>query len=307
MSEAGALGHGPIYAPRTRALIALGVALASAALVWLRLSQADLVAADFTWAWRGAQLLLAGVDPYAAIRPTGAYPFNDYLYYPLPALLLAVPLAWAPGPLAGAIFIGLSSGLLSWGLLREGAYRLILFASPSYLYALITVQWSPLITAAALLPGLAFVLPAKPNLGLAVLAAFPDRRRLLGAGAAVALSLLIMPSWPLALAGQLGTHLNYTPLLSWYGPLLLLVLPFWRAAPARLLLVMALMPQRLIYDQLPLWLVPQGLRQTMLLTATAWLGLFVGLAFELGALVLPFIYLPALACVIWTQRRRPRG
>ncbi|MBX0331038.1 hypothetical protein K2Z83_25630 [Oscillochloris sp. ZM17-4] len=292
---------------RARLAGALAVALASAALAYLRLTGAGVLAADFTWAWRGAQILLAGQNPYALIRPEGAYPFNDFLYYPLPALLIAAPLAWLSGPLAGAIFIGLSSGLLCWGLLRDGSHRLILFASPPYLYALISAQWAPLITAAALLPGLAFALAAKPNLGLPVLVAYPTRRRLLLFGATVAASLIVLPSWPMDLAGQISSHLNYVPLISWYGPLVLLALPFWRAAPARLLLAMAIMPQRLLYDQLALWLIPQTPRQSLLLTLAAWAGVILGLALGWGEAALVCTYLPALGCVLWERRAQIRG
>jgi hypothetical protein len=280
----------------------MALALAAASVAYIRLSSAGVVAADFTWAWRGAQLLLAGQNPYALIRPDGPYPFNDFLYYPLPALLIAAPLAWLSGPLAGAIFVGLSSGLLCWGLLEEGRHRLIVFASPPYLYAMISAQWSPLLVAAALLPNLAFALPAKPNLGLPVLVAYPTRRRLLLAAAAMAFSIAVLPSWPADLLGRIASHLNYTPLISWYGPILLLALPLWRAAPARLLLAMAIMPQRLLYDQLPLWLVPQTPRQLLLLTAAGWAGVLLGLALGRGDMALSCAYLPALGCLLWGHR-----
>ncbi len=292
--------------PRRRLAAALAVGLISAALAGLRLAGAGVLAADFTWAWRGAQLLLAGQNPYALITPTGAYPFNDFLYYPLPALLLAAPLAWLSGPLAGAVFVGISSGLLCWGLLREGWQRLLIFVSPPYLYALFSAQWSPLIMAAALLPDLAFALAAKPNLGLAVLVAYPSRRRLLIFGAALALSLLVLPSWPLDMLGHISAHLNYTPLISWYGPLILLALPFWRAAPARLLLAMALMPQRLLYDQLPLWLIPQTPRQLQLMTLASWAGVLLGLALGRGDMALASTYLPALGLILWGRRAQIR-
>lgn len=98
-----------------RIAIALALGLLSGLLTYARLVSADVVAADFTWVWRGARLMMSGIDPYVAIRPEGAYPYNDYLYYPLPALLIALPLALLPGPVAGAAFMGISSGLLAWG------------------------------------------------------------------------------------------------------------------------------------------------------------------------------------------------
>ncbi len=285
----------------SRLSLTIGVALVSGLLAYLRLSSAGIVAADFTWALRGAQLLLQGVNPYAAIQPEGIYPFDDYLFYPLPALLVALPLAPLPGPLAGAIFFGLASGLLCWGLLPGGAYRLLTFVSAPYLYALLNIQWSPLLTAAALLPALSFVLPAKPNLGLAILVAYPERRRFLLAGLMLAISFVVMPGWPLAMFGVLAAHKNHVPLLQWFGPLLLLALLFWRSANARLLLVLACMPQRLVYDQLPLWLVPQTSRQVVMLWAASWvsfgLGLALGTSWALAA-----TYLAALACIGLQER-----
>lgn len=288
-----------MYAERIRLYISLCITLISGFLTYVYVTSAGIIAADFTWAWRGAQFLIANTDPYAAIKPEGAYPFNDYLYYPLPALLLAIPLTWMPGPFAAAVFMGCSSGLLSWGVTKKGMHRLIIFASPSYLYALVTVQWSPLITAAALLPSLAFVLPAKPNLGLAVLIAYPDRKRLIWASIPIILSLAIMPTWPIAMLRQVGTHINYTPVLTWYGPLLLGALLAWRTSSARLLFAMALMPQRLLYDQLPLWLVPETWRQAMFITIMAWIGSIIALVLGMGTLILPFIYLPTLGCIIY--------
>lgn len=277
----------------------------SAALCYARLVSAELAAADFTFPWRGARFLLAGENPYAMVRPEGPYPYNDWLYYPLPALLLVIPFAPLPGSLAGALFIGLSSGLLAYGLLREGAHRLIVFASAPYLYAVITCQWAPLIAAAALLPNLAPALLVKPNLGLPVLVAYGRRRHLLLCAAALLLSFAIWPAWPAAWLAAVPQHLNYIPLLSWWGPLLLLALWRWRAPAARLLLAMAAAPQRLLYDQVALWLVPATPRQSLALTAASWLGLLLGLLAGDGRWSLPCIYLPALAILFIQSRSNP--
>jgi hypothetical protein len=289
--------------PRRRLLIALAIALVSAAICYARLVSAEIVAADFTFPWRGARFLLAGENPYAMVRPDGPYPFNDGLYYPLPGLLLVIPFAPLPGSLAGALFTGLSAGLLAYGLLREGAHRLLVFASVPYLYALITCQWAPLIAAAALLPNLAPALLAKPNLGLPVLVAYGTRRHLLLCAATLLLSLAVWPGWPAAWLAAIPQHLNYTPLLSWWGPVLLLALWRWRAPAARLLVAMALMPQRLLYDQVGLWLIPATPRQSLALTAASWLGLLLGLLTGEGRWALACAYLPALAIVLLQGRQ----
>jgi len=56
-------------------LLTIAVGLLSALITYVRLLNGDIVAADFTWAWRGARLLFEGSDPYALIRPEGAYPY----------------------------------------------------------------------------------------------------------------------------------------------------------------------------------------------------------------------------------------
>lgn len=297
---------GQLRMPRRRRFaIALALGLLSALLTYVRLVSADMVAADFTWVWRGARLLMSGVDPYAAIQPEGAYPYNDYLYYPLPALLLALPLAPLPGPVAGAAFMGISSGLLAWGVLRNRPfYHLLMFGSAPYVYALLSVQWSPLITASALLPALGFCLPAKPNLGIAVAAAYPHPLRIAMALLALSISLLLMPAWPAALLANLPAHLNYLPVALWFGPLLALTVLFWTNSSARLILVMACMPQRLIYDQLSLWLAPRTFRQVLAMTIGSWLGVFLGLALEEGTWALSCVYLAAFGCVAIQERDR---
>jgi len=287
----------------THLLLAIAVGLISALMTYARLLSSNIVAADFTWVWRGARLLIEGSDPYALIRPEGAYPYNDYLYYPLPALLVTFPLIPFTGPSAGAIFIGISSGLLCWGLLKEQPkHSLLLFLSAPYVYALISVQWSPLITAAAFLPVLGFCIPAKPNLGIAILIAYPHPRRIALAALSVLISLIIMPTWPLALFRSLPAHLNYVPLFNWFGLPIMLAALFWRRSAARLLVVMACVPQRLIYDQLALFLIPQTLRQMVMMIIGGWLGIFLGLIFDDGIWALSCVYLPALACILIQER-----
>lgn len=279
-------------------LLALLIGLISGTICYYWLVSHSIGAADFTWPWRGAQLLLEGKNPYKIIKATGPYPYNDALYYPLPALLLAIPTTLFPAHLAGALFIALSTGLLAWGVLNTEPHRLPLFFSAPFVYALFTAQWAPLITAAALLPWLGPALLGKPNIGVPVLLLYGNRRSWLFSAIVVLISLLILPSWPLDWYGSLKTHLNYTPLISWYGPFLLLAFLYWRQRSARLLLAMAIIPQRLLYDQLNLWLIPQSFRQSFVLSASSWLGFILGLLLNQGTWVLASTYLAALAILL---------
>jgi hypothetical protein len=64
------------------------------------------------------------------------------------------------------MFTGLSSAVLAWALVRDGAWRLWTFCSVPLWQVLVLGQWAPLVMAGAILPALGFTLAAKPTLGL---------------------------------------------------------------------------------------------------------------------------------------------
>jgi hypothetical protein len=144
----------PVY---RRVLIALAIGLISGAFTFANLHLSQQEAGDFSWALRGAHRLLEGQNPYhdPSLSPANPYPYHDKLYYPLPALLVALPFAVLPGEVAAGVFFGLSSGLLAWGILRTGAYRLTVFLSAPFWLAALIAQWSPLLAAAYLRTGIA--------------------------------------------------------------------------------------------------------------------------------------------------------
>jgi hypothetical protein len=196
------------------------------------------------------------------------------------------------------LFFGCSSGVLAFGLTKDGYARLPLFLGVPFWYTLVSVQWSPVITAAALLSPLLPVALAKPNVGIPILLTFSSRRGALACAAVLLASLLVLPSWPLDWFHNLGHHLNVIPVLVFPGPLLLLALLRWRDQSARLLLLMALMPQRFLYDQVALWLLPRTLRESLALSIFSWCALWTALALPGAAWGITFIYLPALAIVL---------
>lgn len=257
-------------------------------------------AADFTWVWRGAKLLLAGVNPYTFHE---LYPFKWPLYYPLPALLVALPLSYLPPLAAGTIFTACSVVLLSYALLREGVHRLPLLLSAPFVTAVLLMQWSPLITAAYLLPGLLPLAICKPSIGLPVLLLRPSWRGYLATAGLLAVSLVVLPTWPRDWLANLGQHENFVPLLTLPGLLLLLALRHYRSREGQLLLLLAAMPQR-YYDPLMLWLLPRTFRQGLLLSLLSWVG-YLGWEFtRSGAWVVCFSYLPALAMLFWPMLRQ---
>jgi hypothetical protein len=303
--------------------VALAAAVAAGALAsavaWMSMAPGGL-AKDFTLPWTAARHLLAGRDPYAAMQPTGVYPFNVPFYYPLPAALLAVPFAVLPATVAGVAFVAVSFAVAALALARENAGRLaILFGFPAVMAAVLG-QWSPLLVAATIVPALQFVLPVKPTLGAAVFVRRPSRAGVLASVAILALCFAVLPgwvgSWRAAVAGAFAT---YTPPVLWAGGagmVLLGALVWWRDPDARLLALMAVAPQLpLFYDQLLVQAVGRTRREVWVLVGAGWVGGLVW-AFQ-GApaaggerpariLILITIYLPALGVVGWRNVRRSR-
>lgn len=210
---------------------------------------------------------------------------------------------------AASLFFGSSSGLLAYGILRSDApWRLLVFVSFPYLYALLFAQWSPLIMAAWFFPVLAPLLVlVKPQIALPIAINRITRSGVILAGAVLALSLLIYPMWPLRWRAMLGEFQSLVPLLSFpFGPLLLLALFHQRDERGRLLLAMAVLPFRAVYDLLALWLLPSNLRQALMLTVLSYLVVllnFDGLAVVRPHWAVPVLFLPALAMLFVSHGR----
>ncbi len=232
------------------------------------------VAKDFSYPWRAARALLAGQDPYQVMHGGGPYPFNAPLFYPLPAALLAAPFAPLRPEIAGALFVGLSSALLAWGVLRDCPHRLPLFASAPFVQAAILGQWSPIATAAALMPTLQFIAAAKPTVGLAAWLYRPSWRGVIGGVILVVASLIVIPAWPVEWRHAMAGTARYRgPATTLLGCFLLLGLLRWRRPEGRLFVALSLMPQLpVFYDQLLLWLIPSTLIRSLALTAVSWMG-----------------------------------
>lgn len=264
---------------------------------------------DFLYWHAAAQAVLRGESPYTVIPAIDPARFVTGFFYPLPAAILTVPFAGLAYPLAGALFVGLFSGLLAYGVARSGPHRLWLFASAPYIVSAASGTWSIPIAAAAVLPALGFLCIAKPNVGVATFLLRPSRHIVLGGLAMLAVSLLVQPAWPAAwLRGLGGVQDRVVPLLSPVGPLLLLCLTRWRRPEARLLLGYACVPQApWFYDQLILWLIPATAMESMHYVVISQVSLFLWLAltavrWEHGGWVLAAVlYLPPLVMIM----RRP--
>jgi hypothetical protein len=280
-----------------RILICLGIGAGSGFLCLIMMRHLELGAADFNWTLRAARDLVAGRDPYN-------YAFEHTIPYPLPAAIFGLPLIWVKPEIAGAIFFGASSALLAFGLTRGGYTRLLIFLAYPYWAALLTVQWSPLVMAAALQPWLLPTTLAKPQIGLPVALTHLTRRGMLACTIVLIASLIVMPSWPIRWVSQIGHYEYYIPLLVLPGPAILLALWRRRDPDSHLLLLSAMVPARWFYDSFILWLIPKNRREIL---ATAFLSWGAGIWrwyqiphswAEVGMWAVMAIYLPMLTVVM---------
>jgi hypothetical protein len=306
-----------------RAAVALAIGAVIGAFYWGASSSPDYVS-DLDQVWYATRAFLGGADPYSIVGPGRPYDIPFPLYYPLPAMLAFAPLALLPLEFARTAFIALSTGLLAYAITHDGWHRMPIFLSGAYVHSLTSAQWSPLLTAAFVIPWLGPLLLLKPNIGLAVAATSPARRLLawgvLGGSVLLLASLAIDPTWPTRWLAHVRAAPHFTPpVLLPGGFLVLLALLRWRRPEARLLVAMACVPHTtLLYEALPVMLVPRTWKESFLLaalsipafvmqqqldgrldlTGPAWMAAFTEWATAVGTLLVILLYLPATIMVL---------
>lgn len=258
--------------------MAIAIGLAAAALNTFQLYYRHGGHTDFGEIWYGARALLHDANPYVLVGPGKAFEHIWPLIYPATAMTLAIPLAVLTEHWAAAVFVGVSAGLLSLAVTKDGWFRLPLFLSPSYAQAVLAAQWSPLMTAALATPVLSWIVVAKPTYVLPLVASVRSKRTMLiaaaGGTALTACAFAIRPTWvgEWFQAVRASAHTTM-PILHPGGFFVLLALLKWRRADARLLVGMAAMPQTFYwYETLPLFLIPQTYRQSGVLALVSGAG-----------------------------------
>jgi len=259
-----------------RAILAGAVALTVGFLAFH--AQASTVeATDFAQIWHAARGWLQGRNPYTVVGPQGSFHWPFPLLYPGTAVVVGVPFALLPPALGTASFMGVGAGALAWGLQRStppmpGAWWL--FSSAAFIYVIRTAQWSPLLMAAALTPAAGWLLACKPSLGLALFAAYPHLRTVIGITVFVAATIVALPTWPLDWLRRLPAAYHMTAPVTYVtagGPLILLALLRWRRPEARLLVALACIPHTtMLYEALPLFLVARRWQEGALLSTLSW-------------------------------------
>jgi hypothetical protein len=178
---------------------------------------------------------------------------------------------------AKSALAALASGLFVWAATRRTLAPAIVITSASAALAAEAVQWSPLLGAAYGIPWLGAILSAKPTIGFAIFAARPSRSAVIGTLLLIAISVVLLPGWPrdwidalhhTSLATTGGTPYS-SPITTPGGALSVLALLRWRRPEARLLLALACVPQTtLLYETVPLFLIPA----TIVEGGALWLG-----------------------------------
>jgi len=256
---------------------------------------------DLYFPFCAARAILDGIDPYAGtcaiVIQHKTYPSN-----PLTAVLPALPFVWF-GYLGAIAMWSCFVGMMVFGLLKDGEYwRLLVLFSAPFWSSFQFLQWSPLITAVLFLPALLPLALVKPQSGLPVIVTNMTRTRAIACLAFAAATLLVDPRWPLKWWPQALNYDGVVPVLvaGWGGLLLglivFLVLLDWRERRTLFLAVSAIMPQRGIYDALPLATLNPSARQVVAWSVLSWIAFAAGPFFQdRPRWLVPLIYLPLVA------------
>src|SRR5581483_9936154 len=141
---------------RTRVLVSTAIGVASGLFCYFLMKRTHFGAGDFLWAIHMAQRWSSHQNPYDEV----------WQIYPLTAGVFGLPFIHVGIEIAAGIFYGVSSGLLAFGLTRDGYHRLLVFLAYPYWIGMLYVQWSPLIMASAFFPLLLPATMAKPQVGI---------------------------------------------------------------------------------------------------------------------------------------------
>jgi hypothetical protein len=276
---------------KLRLVIALAFVLGCRLLLYVWMPDRS---SDFDPLYGAAANLVNGKNPY----PLAAQEFP----YPLPAVLLAVPFTGVALALARPIFDVLVGWAFVYALWKyRGAYALLAVASGAYLFALANGQTTPLMLAASLIPALGFLLAVRPNTSASLWFARPSWAAVLGASAVLALSFVVLPSWPRDwwMALPLESSELAPPVLRPFGFVLLLAALRWRLPEGRLLFATAFMPQTALpYELVSLALIPANRLEMTIFVAGSWVAVATadqlpeaGWLVTLCAVYLPMLYL----------------
>jgi hypothetical protein len=272
---------------------------------------------DWVYFWTAGHALVTGENPYRAVDALVSYP----LYYPGPAIVVLAPFGLVPARLGWLLFSVVSGYAFGLAAVRYGRGLWVGALSACFLEAIAYGQWTPLLIAGGVIPGLGFVLAAKPSVGAALFGFRPNRSAVVGTLILTGVSLVLMPTWPSDWWAAMDRTGQYVaPVQRPGGWLLLLAALRWRAPEARLLLLLALIPHTTaLHGALPLFLIGENRWQGYGLVAGSYVAAVwqawilpvqgIGVAEGLGQrwpVLLVCLWLPALVLVLraggWRRR-----
>jgi hypothetical protein len=216
---------------------------------------------------------------------------------------------------ARIVFSAAAAAVLGWALGPRVRSHWPMLLSASFIISASRAQWAPMLLAAAWMPVLGFIITAKPNVGLAALAA-QDRRGLaagaIGCAVALALCFVVRPDWLSSWRDSIETapHIQAAITVLPAGPLLALAALRWRRPEARLFLALAAIPHTpSVYDLLLLFFACRTRRETVvlaLLTQALYWGIVVfgsyhtfdAYADGLGRAAVFVVYIPVLVAIL---------
>jgi hypothetical protein len=298
--------------------VAIAIGIVAAVIHYFRAAENGGLS-DFSTVWYGGKLLLEGQNPYDLIGPHKLIGLPSSVFYPVPALVVALPFTILPVHWAGTIFVFTSAALLAFGATRDGWYLLPIFPSISFFTSAQLGQWSMLMTAAAFIPALSFLAVAKPQAALPVIAASRQVTTwiagFIGAIVLVIASFVLLPGWFASWWHALGTSDYFkVPVATMGGVAIALVMLRWRRPEAWLVFIAAAVPQTWYpYNGLVLLIVAATYREACflsLVSSAGWLAaylFFVGgwrsaeSRFVLSSVLVALCYLPATLLIL----RRP--
>jgi hypothetical protein len=194
--------------------------------------------------------------------------------YPFTGMLAVAPLLILPPILRLPIFLSISSGLLAYGLLKYNQlWRLLIFVSFPFISTIHSGQFSLLVAAAILLPCLLPVAVVKPQSSVFLIpSGHWNKLNIFLSLILVGISFILYPNWVIdwITSGDLVSYDGLIPILSIPGILLLSLLPLIKIYRARLLFFLSLMPQRIFYDQVSVFLIPKSWQEMLILVIISW-------------------------------------
>jgi len=229
---------------------------------------------------------------YATCPPAEALP-QDTVF----AGLLLMPFIMLPDNITGALWMGITSGLLTWALTRKHEYwRLLIFMTPAWGMTLWNIQAGALLCFIALVPDLLPFALYKPPQGLVIGLWRFSWKRAITTGVVLIISIILWPTWLPDWLNQATAYQSIIPLLVLpVGPLLLVALRSWRDDRTRLLLLMSCIPQRGMYNAFLLYLIPQTIREMTFAVVASWIGVVIWIMMKSEALgIVIGCYLPML-------------